>query len=127
MGATQIWAQKKGMQTGHFIHNNKVIKRCIYSIVEIFLNYARASDTTMLVALGSIYFSQSKSNEITAKSNKKLVDCCSPHPDSTIWYKESESQAHSPAWGHFFSGSQIFDSSDNNGDIINISENIKIS
>ena len=78
--------------------------------------YDRAADPIFLVALGSIAENQAKSNKTTAQPNKKLLDYCATHSDSTIRYKKiymvihiysdesylSKSQDHNISRGYFF-------------------------
>ena len=52
MGNTQIWGQSKIVtQTGHITPTNKQTKTHIQQIVVTLLNYERACDSTMLLAL----------------------------------------------------------------------------
>ena len=61
-------------------------KTSIQKPVRTLINNARAVNTTMLVALGSIVVNQSNRNEATAQSIKQLLDYCDTHPYSTIRY-----------------------------------------
>ena len=93
----------------------------------------------MLVVLGWIADYQDKNNDTTTQAIKQLLDYCCNHPDYTILYKERdmvlcvhsdrsyllESHNRSQAGEYLFLGSQNFDQSDNNGDILTISKMIK--
>ena len=63
MGNTQIWGQSKIVtQTGHITPTNKQTKTHIQQIVVTLLNYERACDSTMLLALWSIASYQDNRN-----------------------------------------------------------------
>jgi hypothetical protein len=90
----------------------------LQEIVGVLLFYARAIDSTMLVALGSLAAAQSQGTEATAKAAIHLLNYAATHPDATIRYHASamflhihsdasylsESKARSRAGGlHFLS------------------------
>jgi hypothetical protein len=54
------------------------------------LHYARAVDSTMLVAIGTIASAQSKGTEATARPVTQLLKYCATHPDATIRYHASD-------------------------------------
>jgi hypothetical protein len=62
----------------------------VQQILGTLLHYARAVDSTMLVALSSLASQQTKSTETTAKAITKLLNYCATHPDATIRYHASD-------------------------------------
>jgi hypothetical protein len=86
----------------------------IQEIVGVLLYYARAVDTTMLVALGTI--ASARTTEATAKAVAHLLNYAASNPDATIRFHASgmclkihsdasylsEPKARSRAGGHFF-------------------------
>ncbi len=92
----------------------KVIQRVVGSI----LYYARAVNTTVLMALSSITSKQTRGMMNTMAKAKQLFDYLPMHPDATIGFQASdmvlnvhsdasylsETKAHSRACGHFFMG-----------------------
>ncbi len=92
----------------------KEIQRIIGSI----LYYARAVNSTVLMALSSIASKQTKGTTNTMDKAKQLLDYLATHPDMTIWFRASdmilnihsdasylsEAKAQSRACGHFFMG-----------------------
>eukprot|EP00978_Attheya_sp_CCMP212_P026418 scaffold86865_cov67-Attheya_sp.AAC.1 len=59
-------------------------------IVGTLLYYARALDSTMLMAIGSISSAQANSTEATAKAVAHLLDYCATHSEATIKYTASD-------------------------------------
>jgi hypothetical protein len=110
-----------------------LIKR-VQRVTGTLLFYARAVDSTMLVALGTIAEQQTKRTEATAGAVVHLLDYCVPHPNATIRYKASDmilwihsdasylsaSKARSRAGGHFFLGNKPSNQpEEGNGAILN--------
>ena len=58
------------------------------------LYYARAVDSTMLVALNAISASQSKATETTAAAIVHLLDYAATHPDAVLRYTQSDMVLH---------------------------------
>jgi hypothetical protein len=89
-------------------------KQRIQEIVGVLLYYARAVDSTMLVALGTI--ASARTTEATAKAVAHLLNYAASNPDATIRFHASgmclkihsdasylsEPKARSRAGGHFF-------------------------
>ncbi len=90
----------------------------VQQITGTLLYYARAVDSTMLVALGTIAQQQSKATLNTARAVHQLLDYAHTHPDAAIRYRASdmilrihsdasylsEAQARSRSGGHFYLG-----------------------
>ena len=57
--------------------------------VGVLLFYARAVDSSMLVALGAISAAQSKATQDTGKAVNQLLDYAATHPNATIEYRAS--------------------------------------
>jgi hypothetical protein len=88
----------------------------LQEIVGTLLYYARAIDSTMLVALGTIASSQATGTQATAQAVTQLLNYCASHPDAVIRYHASgmvlrlhsdasylsETRARSRAAGWFF-------------------------
>jgi hypothetical protein len=66
----------------------------LQQVVGVLLYYARAIDSTMLVALGTIASAQSNGTEATAEATTKLLNYAATHPDATIRYNASDMVAH---------------------------------
>ena len=80
------------------------------------LYYARAVDSTLLVALSTVASKQSQGTQAVAEAMSQILDYCATHPDATIRYKSSDmilaihsdasylsvTKARSRAGGHFF-------------------------
>ena len=80
------------------------------------LYYARAVDSTMLVALGTLASAQTKATTATNLAISHLLDYCATHPDATVRYTSSamclhvhsdasylsEADSRSRAGGYFF-------------------------
>jgi hypothetical protein len=93
----------------------------LQQVIGTLLYYARAIDSTMLVALGSLSSAQAKGTEATAQALTHLLNYCATHPDAVLLYHASgmilhvhsdasylsESQARSRAGGHFFLSSPL--------------------
>jgi hypothetical protein len=93
------------------------IKR-LQEVIGTFLYSARAVDTTMLVALGTLAAAQTKGTEHTMKALVQLLDYAATHPDATIRFHKSdmilyahsdasylsEAQARSRVGGYFYLG-----------------------
>eukprot|EP00978_Attheya_sp_CCMP212_P041881 scaffold245865_cov61-Attheya_sp.AAC.1 len=62
----------------------------IQGIVGTLLYYARALDSTMLMAIGSISSAQANGTEATAKAVAHLLDYCATHPEATIKYRATD-------------------------------------
>jgi len=58
-------------------------------IVSVLLYYARAVDSTLLAALGTIATQQAKSTHDTMEAITQLLNYCATHPDATIQYHAS--------------------------------------
>ena len=92
-------------------------KKFVQEVTVTFLYYARAIDTKMLPALGSISTQQAAPTEKTMQKLKQFLDYAATHPDAIITYRDygmvlaahndasclSETKARSRAGGHFFS------------------------
>ena len=61
----------------------------LQEIVGTLLYYARAVDSTMLVALGTLASAQTKGTEATATAVTQLLNYCATHPDATLRYHSS--------------------------------------
>ena len=84
------------------------------------LYYARAVDSTLLVALSTVASKQSQGTQAVAEAMSQVLDYCATHPDATIRYKSSDmilaihsdasylsvTKAQSRAGGHFFPNKQ---------------------
>jgi hypothetical protein len=66
----------------------------VQQIVGTLLYYARAVDSTMLVALNAISASQSKATETTAAAVVHLLDYAATHPDAILRYHRSDMVLH---------------------------------
>jgi hypothetical protein len=66
----------------------------IQKIVGTLLYYARAVDSTMLLALGTIASKQAKGTEQTAAAVVHLLNYCATHPEAIIRYYASEMTLH---------------------------------
>jgi hypothetical protein len=95
----------------------KQVKR-LQQIIGVLLYYARAVDSTMLVALGSLAAAQTKATTNTMRDANQLLDYVCTHPNATVRFKKSdmilkihsdasylsETEARSRAGGIFFLG-----------------------
>ena len=117
---------------------SKADKKFVQEVTGTFLYYARAVDTTMLTALGSIATQQANPTENTMKKVKQFLDYAASHPDAIVTYHASdmvlaghsdasylsETKARSRAGGHFFMSSNTSEPP-NNGAVITIAQIIK--
>jgi hypothetical protein len=71
----------------------KAITR-IQQIVGTLLYYARAVDSSMLVALGTLAEEQTKGTENTGKAVVQLLNYAATHPDATLQYHASDMILH---------------------------------
>ena len=113
-------------------------KNFIQEVTGTFLYYARAINTTILPALGSITTQQAAPTENTMNLVKTIIDYAATHPDTIITYCSShmvlsahrdasylsESKARSRAGGHFFMSNDSCIPA-NNGAVVTISQTIK--
>jgi hypothetical protein len=93
----------------------------LQQIIGIFLYYARAIDSTMLVALGTLASAQTKGTAATTIAVTQLLNYCASHPDATLRFSASqmalhvhsdasylsEKKARSRAGGIFFLSNQL--------------------
>jgi hypothetical protein len=91
-------------------------KTHLQEIIGTLLYYARAVDSTILVALGTLASAQSTATQATLQAAEHLLDYCATHPHATVRFQASdmclhihsdasylsESKACSRAAGHFF-------------------------
>jgi hypothetical protein len=66
----------------------------IQEITGTLLFYARAIDSTMLVALGTIASNQSRGTQATAQALTQLLNYAAAHPDATVRYTASDMYLH---------------------------------
>jgi hypothetical protein len=71
----------------------KAITR-LQQIVGTLLYYARAIDSSMLVALGNLVEDQTKGTQNTETAAAQLLDYVATHPDATIQYNASDMALH---------------------------------
>jgi hypothetical protein len=71
----------------------------LQQIIGVLLYYARAVDSTMLVALGSLASKQTKATTNTMAAARQLLDYAATHPDAKIRFRHSDMilQVHSDA------------------------------
>lgn len=69
------------------------IKR-IQEIIGVLLYYARAVDSTLLVALGTLASEQTKATEMTMRRVTHLLNYCATHPEATVRFKRSDMILH---------------------------------
>ena len=117
---------------------NKEQKKYVQEVTGVFLYYARAVDSTMLVALSSIAAEQGNPTENTMKKVKQFLDYAATNPEATVTYRASnmvlaihsdasylsEPKARSRAGGHFFL-SKNGKNPENNGAVLNVAKVIK--
>jgi len=113
-------------------------KLFIQQVTGTFLYYARAVDSTMLVALSAIASDQAAPTENTMRKTLQFLDYVATHPDAILTYSKSsmvlnvhsdasylcEPKAKSRAGGHFFLSNDDDDPA-NNGAVLNIAQIIK--
>ena len=118
---------------------NEQDKLFIQQVTGTFLYYARAVDSTMLVALSAIAAQQSSPTEETMRKTLKILDYVATHPDAILTYEKSDmvpnvhsdasyltkSKARSRAGGHFFMSQDVLNAK-NNGAVLNIAKIIKM-
>ena len=99
--------------------------KTIQEIMGCLLFCARAIDSTMLVALGTLAAAQTKGTKATLQACRRLLDYATTHPDAVVRFTKSgmvlhihsdasylsESQARSRAGGTFFLGDATCDTS----------------
>jgi Reverse transcriptase (RNA-dependent DNA polymerase) len=73
--------------------NPKEVNR-LQQIIGVLLYYARAVDSSMLVALGSLASAQSKATINTMKAANQLLDYAATHPDAKVRYHPSDMVLH---------------------------------
>ena len=66
----------------------------LQQIIGVFLYYARAIDSTMLVALGTLASAQTKGTEATTIATTQLLNYCATHPDAILRYSASDMALH---------------------------------
>jgi hypothetical protein len=66
----------------------------LQQIIGIFLYYARAIDSTMLVALGIFASAQTKGTGATTIAVTHLLDYCASHPDAILCFSASQMALH---------------------------------
>ena len=106
--------------------------RRIQQIVGTLLYYARAVDSSLLVALSALASAQAKPTEQTRADLHRLLDYCATHPDAKVRFCKSDmllkihsdagytnaARARSRVGGHFYLGNQHQDPS-NQGAFLN--------
>jgi hypothetical protein len=93
-------------------------KLTLQQVIRCLLYYARAVDTTMLVALSTLASTQTTGTAATAEAMIQLLDYCATHPDAEVRFHASdmvlqvssdasylsEPEARSRTGGHFYLG-----------------------
>eukprot|EP00956_Cyclotella_meneghiniana_P010267 scaffold14174_cov46-Cyclotella_meneghiniana.AAC.3 len=73
------------------LNKNKEEKKFVQEVTGVFLYYARAVDSTMLVALSAIAAEQGAPTQNTLKKvNQFLLDYVVTHPEATVTYSTSD-------------------------------------
>jgi hypothetical protein len=75
----------------------------LQEIIGVLLFYARAVDSTMLVALGTLSSAQAKGTQATAQAATQLLNYCATHPDATLCYRASGMGLHGHSDGSYLS------------------------
>ncbi len=75
-------------------------------IVGVFLFYARAVDSSMLAALGSLASAQSKGTKATADAATQLLNYAATHPDATVCFRASGMALHGHSDASYLSESE---------------------
>ena len=133
-GATQQFAKQESEEPELEADD----KTFIQQVLGTFLYYARAVDSTMLVALSSIASEQAKPTATTMKKIKQFLDYASTQEEAVLTYHASdmilaihsdasylsEAKARSRAGGHFFMSNNN-DDPPNNGAVLNIAQIIR--
>ena len=113
-------------------------KKYIQQVLGTFLFYARAVDSTMLVALSAIAADQASPTKSTMEKVKQFLDFAASQEEAIVTYKASnmilavhsdasylsKPKARSQAGGHFFMSSDT-ENPANNGAVLNIAQIIK--
>ena len=113
-------------------------KKFIQQVLGTFLYYARAVDSTMLVALSAIASEQAHPTAATLQKVKQFLDYAASQEEAVLTYHASdmvlaihsdasylsESKARSRAGGHFFMSNDHADPP-NNGAVLNIAQIIR--
>ena len=117
---------------------DKVGQKYVQAVTGTLLYYARAVDSTMLVALNAIATQQASPTQKTMERVKQLLDYCASQEEAVLTYHASdmvlaihsdagylnESKARSRGGGHFFLSSDV-QNPPNNGAVLNISQIIE--
>jgi hypothetical protein len=82
--STQLTAP---IDTSPLLNKNGVTR--IQQIIGIFLYYARAIDSTMLIALGSLAAVQTKATQLTNTAVSQLLDYAATYPDAVVCFCSS--------------------------------------
>jgi hypothetical protein len=69
---------------------NKAETRRIQEVVGVLLYYARAVDSTLLTALGSIATQQANGTQDTIRAITQVLNYCATHPDATVRFHASD-------------------------------------
>jgi len=69
---------------------NAADQKCVQEIIGVLLYYARAVDSTMLTALGTIAREQAKGTHATMKALTQLLNYAATHPDATVRFIASD-------------------------------------
>jgi hypothetical protein len=111
----------------------------IQQVIGTFLFYARAVDTTMLVALSTLASEQASVTTKTEAAIQQFLDYCATHPNATVHFVASdmilrvhndasylsEPNARSRSGGHFYLGNETGKPNIHNGDLLEKVEIIK--
>jgi hypothetical protein len=117
---------------------SKEKKKFVQEVTGVFLFYARAVDSTMLVALSAIAAKQGAPTKNTLQKVNQFLDYAANHPDAVVSYEASdmvlaihsdasylsEPKARSRAGGQYFLSSNG-SNPPNNGAILNVAKIIK--
>jgi len=87
MAETQVQSLADLPSTDPFL--NAADTKCIQEVVGILLYYARAVDSNLLTASGTIATQQAKGTQAAMEAIMQLLNYCATHPDATIWYHAS--------------------------------------
>jgi hypothetical protein len=58
--------------------------KCVQEILGTLLYYARAVDSTMLTAIGSIAMQQASATQATMQAITQLLNYCATHPEAAV-------------------------------------------
>ena len=130
-GAKQQFAKEESTEPPLGKEEQKYIQQ----VIGTFLYYARAVDSTMLVALSAIAAEQSKPTKTTMDKVDQFLDYVASQDEAILTYRASdmvlaihsdasylsESKARSRAGGHFFMSSDV-EYPSNNGAVLNIAQ-----